>query len=253
VEIGVLGPLRLLVDGNERWPEQLNRRAVRELLFLLVTHGPITRARAAATLWPDLADGAARNNLRVTLSYLNRALDPDRAAQDPGAVRERGEQLRLADDPWLTVDVRRFEEALAHARRLERDGAIDAAVERYLEAVAVYRGDYLADSDAEWAEPVRSHLRTEVVRSGIRAGELLVARGRADHALELAKRAIAAERWSEPARRLFAEACAARGDRAGAARALADCAAVLDELGVGPEPETAMLARRLGLTLWDRA
>jgi LuxR family transcriptional regulator, maltose regulon positive regulatory protein len=253
LEIGVLGPLRLLVDGEECWPEQLNRRAVRELLFLLVTHGPITRARAAATLWPDLAEGAGRNNLRVTLSYLNRALDPDR---DPraqgGAVGERGEQLRLSGDNWVTVDVHRFEESLAHARRLEHAGSIDAAIERYLEAVAMYRGDYLADSDAEWVEPARSHLRTEVVRSGVRAGELLVARGRADHALELATRAIGVERWSEPARRLFAEACAALGDRAGAARSLTDCAAVLDELGVGPEPETAMLARRLGLTTWDR-
>ena len=57
--------------------------------------------------------------------------------------------------------------------------------------------------------------------------------------------------WSEPARRLLAEARLAGADRSGALRALDDCAAMLQELGVGPEPATRMLARRIGFARFD--
>lgn len=56
---------------------------------------------------------------------------------------------------------------------------------------------------------------------------------------------IEEEPWSEQARRLLVNAHLERGDRAAARRALDACLAMLIELGVGPEAETDIVARRL--------
>jgi DNA-binding SARP family transcriptional activator len=246
VAVDVLGPLRLAV-GDETWPAQLNRKAVRELLFLLVEHGTVTRTRAAATIWPDLADAAARNNLRVTLSYLVRALEPDRDPADPPFfVVERGDQIALVDSPHLTVDVWRFRAYVAAARLHEQAGAVDATITASLEAVALYRGDYLADAfDVEWTVAGREQVRADFVRAAVRAGELLTAQGDHVRAAALAHRAIEAEPWSERARRLLIEAHQAAGERAAALRAMAECRTMLDDLGVEPEAATQQVFRRL--------
>jgi DNA-binding SARP family transcriptional activator len=246
VAVDVLGPLRLTV-GDTTWPAQLNRKAVRELLFLLVEQGTVTRTRAAATIWPDLADAAGRNNLRVSLSYLVRALEPHRDPADPPFfVVERGDQIALVDSPYLTVDVWRFRAAVASARLHEQAGTVDATIEASLEAVALYRGDYLADAvDVEWTAACREQVRADFVRAAVRAGELLTAHGDHVQAAALAHRAIEAEPWSERARRLLIEAHLAAGERAAALRARAECRAMLDELGVEPEAATQQVFRRL--------
>ena len=58
--IELLGPVRLLVDGDvvER-PEQ-RRARVRELLAVLTIHPTLGRERAMDLLWPDLGDGRCR-------------------------------------------------------------------------------------------------------------------------------------------------------------------------------------------------
>ena len=92
----------------------------------------------------------------------------------------------------------------------------------------------------------RDRFRVAFVAAAVRAGELVLASGDALAARDLAARAIAEEPWSEPARRLLVAAYLESGDRAAARRALVACRAMLEDLGVRAEPETEILARRLG-------
>jgi DNA-binding SARP family transcriptional activator len=250
VRLNVLGPLELSFDGVVAWPEQLNRKAARDLLFLLVEHRVLTRGRAAALLWPDLPNDDARNNLRVALSYLNRALEPERAASDPPLfVEQQGERLQLAERDWLSLDVTSFDARLSTARQHERAGVASLALDDYCAAVALYRGDYLADAgDLEWTVVSRDRRRADFVHASVRAAELLVAKGSPDEAIAVASGAVAAEPWSEAARRVLAEAHLATGDRAAARRVLAGCYDMLRDLGVIAEPATQMLARRVGMS-----
>ena len=248
VSLGVLGPLRISIGGVDRWPAELNRHRVRELLLLLVERGALTRDQIVSTMWPDQDERSARANLRTTLSYLNAALEPDRPSSEvPYFVGERGDQLYLVVGAHLTIDVRRFEETAAEARALDRDGFASRAAHRYTDAVLLYRGDYLADLGlAEWTLRSRDRLRVLLVSCAVRAGELLVSKGTADAAIVMAERAIEAEPWSEPAHRVLAEGRMALGDLAGARRAYDACVAAAAELGAAPTAETAMLGRRLG-------
>src|SRR5262249_32214371 len=77
------GPLRLRVDGAAVPPPELRRSRVRELLAVLAVRQSVTRDRLMDLLWPDLGPDDAAANLRVTLSYLRRALEPDRPPGTP--------------------------------------------------------------------------------------------------------------------------------------------------------------------------
>ena len=80
--IGCLGPLALERDGEVVTDPDLRRERVRALLAFLVSHRTTTRAAIVAALWPDLDERAAANNLRVTLTYLLRLLEPWRSARE---------------------------------------------------------------------------------------------------------------------------------------------------------------------------
>ena len=253
LRLSVLGPLQIEFDGEPASPVQLNRKAVRDLLLLLVDRHSISRAHIRALLWPDLDDDGARNNLRVTLSYLLQALQPERQSNEQSYfIEEVAEDLRIRPGAAFALDVVEFDEALSRAAESERRGAISLARDELERAVHLYRGEYLASaSEAEWAHAPRERLRLRFVQAAVRAGELALASGQVETASELALRAIGSDPWSEPARRLLAEARLAGADRSGALRALDDCAVMLHELGVGPEPATRMLARRMGFARFD--
>ena len=248
LRIDALGPLAVHLDDGPVDDPNWRRERVRSLLAFLVGRRRVTREEATAALWPDLDTTAADRNLRVTLSYLHAVLEPGRpAGSPPYFVRTDGGQLVLADSEHLTIDVDEFARAVAGAEQERRHGSPAVELEHLLAAVAAYRGPFLADlGPEEWVLDERDRLRARFVGAAVRAGELALAGGEVDRARELADRAIAQERWSEPARRLLVATHLERRDRAAARRALDACLAMLDDLGVDPEPETLILARRLG-------
>ena len=102
--IEVLGPLRLLVDGEPVDRPEQRRARVRELLALLVVFGSVGRERAMDLLWPDLSAADAARNLRVTLTYLRRWLEPERGRGEAGFHLRVDER---ADPPGRLAAARR--------------------------------------------------------------------------------------------------------------------------------------------------
>ena len=105
--IGTLGPLEIERDGEPVTDPDLRRERVRALLAYLVSHRTTTRAAILTALWPDLDERAAANNLRVTLNYLLRLLEPWR---DGRRVRLLRAARRAGRHP-------RHRRAPAHRRR----------------------------------------------------------------------------------------------------------------------------------------
>jgi DNA-binding SARP family transcriptional activator len=243
LHIRVLGPPLIEYDGVASTRPEWGRERVRSLLCWLVARRRASRAETEAALWPDLDGVAAGANLRTTLGYLQRVLEPGR---DPGEapffVRGDADVLALAQE-HVTVDAWELERLLGEAAAAESAGAPSRALAAYEAATALWGGDYLAGVYDDWAGPERDRLRARFLAASVRAGELLLAIGAGERALALATRAIEAEPWSEPGHRLVIAAHLARGDRAAARRALTRCHAALDDLGVEPEEATVMLER----------
>ena len=199
LRIDVIGPLRVLRDGEEDSSPDVRRKRVRELLSHLVAFRRVRREAVADELWPDLLD--VGRNLRVTLSYLQRVLQPDRAeGEAPYFLRSEGGWLMLEPDPRITVDLWELETRLDAAAAAERNGSPTAALAEYREALPLWRGEPFADAaDAGWAQAASVRLRQRYVAAAVRAGELLLAVGDPTGARDAAERAIAAEPSAEPA------------------------------------------------------
>ena len=78
LRVCLLGPFALDRDDRGVAHPDLRRERVRQMLSYLAIHPRTTRQRVAAELWPDFGDEAAGRNLRVTLAYLQRVLEPGR-------------------------------------------------------------------------------------------------------------------------------------------------------------------------------
>src|SRR5262245_15048955 len=247
VELAVLGPLSLRRGGEEVTGGDLRRERVRELLAFMVLHRKATRKAIIAALWADLDERSGANNLRVTLTYLLRLLEPDRGAGEPAyTVRVDGQDVRLVTGGALRIDVDAFEEHLLAARNAESDGTPSLALDHLLAAVKLYRGDLHADvPEAEWLAFERDHYRRQFVTAATRAGQLLVGLGDLDRAEAVARSALSADPWAEDAHAVLVAAALARSDRVAARRALERCESALAELGVEPSDEIRRLARRL--------
>ena len=183
----------------------------------------------------------------MNLTHLQRVLEPDRAAGEPAFVlAQDGNLLRLADEPWVAVDVVRFEAEIRQADDAERVGAHNRSLEHLEAALWLVRGEPLADvRDEPWAEPLRMRLIAMASRANVRAGRLRHARGDHETAIRHATHALSLEPWAEPAYQVLAAAHLALGDRAAARRALATCRRSLGEIGVEPDDDTLMLDRRV--------
>lgn len=243
--IASLGTLQV-VRGDQLVDHQdwVRRARVRDLMALLVEERRITRARAAAACWPDLDDGASSRNLRVTLTYLQKALEPDRAPRAaPTIVHATGDHLSL--DTEVEIDADHFSAELRRATELDRAGAPSSALGQYAAALDRYQGHYLADVNAPWVEATRAKLHLLAVGAMLRAGELELGTGEPERAIEWAMRAAGASEANERAARLHACCLASVGDRLGAVRVVRAVIERLRDESIEPEAETAQLLRRL--------
>ncbi|MGH9135790.1 MAG: BTAD domain-containing putative transcriptional regulator [Acidimicrobiales bacterium] len=252
VELGVLGPLQLRRDGVPVEESGFRRERVRALLAYLTLHRTTTRPDVIAALWPDFDERSGANNLRVTLNHLLQALEPWRSEREPPyLLRADATDLRLVRDPQLRIDLDNFDAEITAARRAERDGVPSQALDAYLAAAELWRGDLFCDvTDQAWLELEREQVRSRYVGALLRAAQLLAGRGTPDdveQAEDLARRAIDVDSWAEAAYGVLIAAALSRGDRSAARRLLQRSRAVADELGVAPSVDIQAIARRMAM------
>jgi DNA-binding SARP family transcriptional activator len=245
--LGVSSLRRESWDGEPVRDPILRRQRLQALLAYLIEHRRTSRSQVKAALWPDMDEGAASNNLAVTLNRLLRLLDPSRASGEPSyLLRMDGQTIRLMTGEHLLLDVDEFDRHQALANQAEQDGIPSLALEHHLAAVELYRGDLHLDAgEAEWLTLPREQYRIRFVRSAVRSGQLLLAQGRLDQAEAVAHQALTVDSWAEEGYGVLVRAALARQNRSGALRLFNRCIDALADLGVEPSPATRQLQRRL--------
>jgi DNA-binding SARP family transcriptional activator len=239
LEIRLFGPLAVVRGGRPLPEAAWHSRQERRLLGALLTHrgAAIPAERLIDWLWPG--GGASAGTLRSAVSNLRRALEPDAAARAPHRyilTRQGGYAWNTASRTWIDVD-----EFLAALRPADGQRAPTlAALER---AVALYRGDYLADEpDAPWAAAERERLHERYLAAVQLLAEARLAAGDAAAAIEAARRGLEREPLREPLWRALMLAQARAGDTAGALQSYERYRQALDEaLGAAPSLQTREL------------
>ncbi|MEU5764342.1 AfsR/SARP family transcriptional regulator [Streptomyces asoensis] len=231
MRIDVLGAVRAFRDDGS--PVDLGGPRHREVLarFVAAEGRMVTTDTLVDDLWTDPPVRAV-GALRTFVAALRRALEPDRPPRDPPRVivtEGPGYALRL---PREDVDVHRFQDTLARARR-DPHAVTDLGA-----ALATWRGPAYADvTGSAWAQRERTRLedlRLEAVE--LRARILLDTGGGADLVADLGAH-VAEQPWREPGWELLASALYRAGRRADALATLRRARTMLrEQLGLDPGP-----------------
>jgi DNA-binding SARP family transcriptional activator/energy-coupling factor transporter ATP-binding protein EcfA2 len=258
LQFAVLGAFRADRDGQA---VPLGPRLQRTLLAILVVEARhvVPADRLVGLLWHDEPPGAATASLQAYISQLRRVLEPGRLPRAPAQLlltQDPGYLLQAADDQ---VDALRFQRLARQAHSELEAGDPAAAVARLEQALALWRGDPLAEFAGEpWAVPAAARL-TEAHDLALedRAGAWLVLGKHAQATSELEAmvqdRPLRERRWEQ-----LIVAAYRSGRQADALRAYQRCRTVLgDELGLEPGPglrrlEAAVLAQDPALD-WEPA
>jgi len=194
-----------------------------KLLALLALQGPQSRARLAATLWPEVTESQGRFYLRRSLMELRHRL-----ACVADVLTETAGTLALAL-PQTACDLWGFDHALQQS---------DDAT-----AVSLYRGSLLTDWDDDWIQTERMQREQEFLGALERLARSATTLQDAIIAL---KRLIALDPARESAWSALMEAQARRGDPAALMQTYRDLRLWLSEnLRILPTPETTALYEQL--------
>ena len=143
LDFRVLGPLQVAANGRFLPLGGTKQRAV---LALLVLHANevVSTDRLIDELWGDAPPKSAANMVQGYVSHLRDALEPGRARGEHQLLVSRppGYALQIRPDQ---LDAERFERLAAEGRRLLADGDAEASARTLRAALALWRGNVLAD------------------------------------------------------------------------------------------------------------
>jgi predicted ATPase/DNA-binding SARP family transcriptional activator len=237
-----------VVTLDHRAVESFATNKERALLAYIAVEArrPHHRDELAALLWPELPAEQARNNFRVTLHRLRKALD------HPGVEVIRATRETVGFHPQVEVEV----DACVLARQLEevrqhdhRDRLCHECHALLAAAAELYQGAFLAGftldgSPAfdEWIRLEQEWLHLRVLDALEKLAAYHQRRGQIELAQKYAYRQIEMEPWRETAHRQLMHSLACAADYSAALAQFARCRDILsEELGVEPSAETVRL------------
>ena len=245
LRVRLLGPVVVQqADGSPVAGEFRRRAKVRALFSILALHRgqAVHRDVLLASLWPDMAREAALHNLNTTVYHLRHSLEPTlEHGPDSIYIQRRGDLCLLAGGRTHWLDVDAFENKLAAARRVGNPGHAERL---YRQAIALYRGDLLADLDAYqldcWMERQRYRQLYLDALQGL--GDILLVQDRDDEAIAQYRKVLAEDPCREAAARKLMRLALRQGERV---KALSHYARLEEnlkrELDVEPTEETRRL------------
>lgn len=241
--LGGFGVWRGEVEIRDRDWRSVKARQLLQLL--LVERGRmLPRDRIMDMLWPGLEAEAAANNLRVTLSRLTKAIEPNRPEGAPTYyVVQQSDTYGFNVESDHIYDTTEFSARADQARSAFQRGHRDEALTLYRRAIELYGGTFLPDClYDDWSVVERERLSLLFTEVSLRLGAMLIEDGHPHEAIGLAWRVLEYDQAQEEAYQLLMRAYGGLGERSTALRLYARCVAALEQdLGVEPLPETVAI------------
>jgi DNA-binding SARP family transcriptional activator len=215
--VTALGRLSVEVAGRSRDGDWLQQRPGQVFRFLLAARAAPQRSEAiAAALWPDRGPSAVAN-VRYCVFKLREQLGD---SPDPNGSLVAREAAGYRLDPRrLKLDVDVFQRKAAAGIAAARRGEHDCGESLLEEALALYRGDFLADDPyADWAFTEREYLRGLAGKGLAALAQIAVGSGRLVAAADHLHRLAQLEPFDSHVHQMLIEVCLRRGRRTEALR-----------------------------------
>jgi DNA-binding SARP family transcriptional activator/DNA-binding XRE family transcriptional regulator len=245
VRVEILGPLRVLVDGEAVETGSETQQLLLGLLALS-PNVPVTRDTLVEMLWGGQPGDRSVESLQSRVSRLRRRLEPgqpDSAAFEVLVTVRDGYQLTVSESQHDLLVLRRL---VARARRARDEGDLGETCRLFAEAVALWRGDPLAGLPALQSHPTVVALGRDyqalIVEYAEAAGEL----GRHLDVLPLLQQLAEADPLHEAVHAALMIALAGSGQQAAALTVFDTLRRrLVAEMGADPGPELAAAYQRV--------
>ncbi|HCI64646.1 MAG TPA: hypothetical protein DFH97_06520 [Clostridiales bacterium] len=238
----MLGGFALRLNGQELLDTDTRSKKAWILLAYLICQreNTVPQKKLIDLLWGEEPNSVnPENALRITMHRTRALLEQFSPAAGRSMIQRRrgGYQWGV---PVEEVDAEAFE-------RLCRQKTEDPQqrLDNLLKALDIYKGDFLPRQSAEvWVIPISTYLHNLYLSSAREAVDLLSAQGRTKEAMEICRRAIRLEPYSETFCQILMQMLAGSGDRKGAAEVFETLnKRLFDDFGITPSEETRAVYR----------
>ena len=246
VQLRVLGPLEVLVDGTAIALGGSKQRSVLALLLTEPNH-VVSVARIIEILWGEDAPDRAPSTLQVHVSNLRKALAPAAGALGVDEIVRTQRPGYLVSASAAELDLLEFRELFASAQQQAARNDAAAASVSFSQALALVRGAPLADlRDEPFAAPIATLLEQLVARAREARFETELMLGHHREVLPEIEAGVGREPLNEHLRALEMVALYRCGRQADALAEYQETRNLLiEELGVDPSPELRELEGRI--------
>ena len=201
-----------------------NRRATKESLVEL--------------FWPDADADTIAKNFHPMISHARKALNLGQVIKKDFILYREGAYL-LNPQYRYQIDTESFELLLADARKKRQSGDSEGAAQTTVEAVGLYRGDFLEELYSDWAEELRNYYRDLYLEALKELAAFYGGRGNHELVIRYAQKILQRDPYREDAHCQVMEAYVGMGNRAAAIEQFDRLRKLLrSELGVAPLPAT---------------
>ena len=200
-EAYLLGSPEFRLNG-EVLPFIVTRKTLSLLAYLLLhSHITYSREKLASLFWGDVSDQQARHSLRTALASLRKKLGAELFITDR-------ETIQINTDISILVDALQLEKVANAASKGELRNLQDA--------IALYRGDLLAEFYDDWILRERDHFRNLYLDLLLQMTHLMRSRSEYARAINYAERALESDPANERAHQHLIFCHLANGDRSAA-------------------------------------
>jgi DNA-binding SARP family transcriptional activator len=217
VSVSALGRLSVSVQGESRDGDWLQQRPGQVFRYLLASREGAQRSEAIANaLWPERGPSAVAN-VRYCIFKLREQLG-ERGDTTASLIARDAAGYRI-DLRRVELDVDTFQTKSAAGIAAHRRGEAAQAEATLAEALALYRGEFLADDPyADWAFSEREYLRSLAGKGLAAMAQIALGGGRLVSATEHLLRLAQLEPFDSHVHQMLIEVCLRRGRRTEALR-----------------------------------
>ena len=255
LQVRMLGGLSIRLNGREINDNDNRSRKIWLLMSYMIycRTRPISQDELADLLWGDEERSSNPINALKTMFHRVRSLlnQLDGAAGHNLIVRREGTYAWNQEIPFF-LDTDQFE-ALCRAGTAQDDE--DLRLETYLQALALYGGDFLPKLSSEpWVVPISAYFHNLYIRTVQETLPLLEGRGRLREAVDLCRRSVEVEPYNELLYQHLMQNLLTLGEQQAVISAYEEMSQLLfDSFGIMPSDETRAIYREAMRTVNDKA
>ena len=246
--INMLGPVEIVRDparplAGDAW----TTRRARDILCFIASrrHHRVSKDAIIDTFWGDSDLEIVEKNFHPTVSHIRKALNSNQALKQNFLLYRDGD-YQLSSEFSYRIDTEEFEQLIGDGETARRERDFDRCIDRYEQAITLYRGEFMQGSYEPWVDEQRTYYREQYLRMLEALASVAEKKQEWTRSMDLAQRILHEDQFREDIHCLVMRAQAALGNRMAVKEQYEMLRTVLKkELGVEPAMQTQKTYREL--------